>query len=273
MNPSDVSIEVFLTPDQIRARVSELAEQITRDYAGQELLVVGILNGTILFLADLVREIQLDLHFDFVGLSSYRNSTQSGSLTWTKSLTSSPGARHILVVEDILDTGQTLSAVLQHLINLNPLSIKSCVLLEKMIPRPIPIHADYCGFHIPDRFVVGYGLDLAGQFRNLPYIGICHPKSPIPDSPDSTHHSLLPLTVEIQFWSHFKSITQCQNVRISLPPHSTLADAFHHVCQKFPALQPHSNSCLMAIGNEYKHPSSPLQTNDVISLFPPVQGG
>ncbi len=153
-----------------------LARQIGRDFAGQELVVVSLLSGTVMFLADLIRHISLPLRLDFIGVSSYREGTQSGALVFTKELRLDVRDRDVLLVDDILDTGKTLTKVLSKLRKLRPRRIKVCVLLEKKARRTESVHVDYVGFPIPDKFVVGYGLDFAERYRNLPFIGVLRPE-------------------------------------------------------------------------------------------------
>jgi len=146
-----------------------------RDFTGRELVVVSLLNGTVLFLADLIRNLSLPLRLDFIGISSYGTGTESGELVVTKELRLDVQGRDVLLVDDILDTGKTLVQVLSMLKALNPRQIKICVLLDKPGRRVQEVKADYVGFEIPDVFVVGYGLDFAERFRNLPFIGVLKP--------------------------------------------------------------------------------------------------
>lgn len=175
----DTSIaRVLFDEAAIHRRVREMGERITRDYQGQELLVVGILNGSFVFMADLVRAIDLPLRVDFMAVSSYGDGTRSsGVVRIIKDLNRDIGDRHVLLVEDIVDTGLTLSYLLENLGTRKPLSLKVCALLDKVQARKRPVPVEYAGFTCPDAFVVGYGLDHAGRFRNLPYIGV-----PTPDA-------------------------------------------------------------------------------------------
>jgi hypoxanthine phosphoribosyltransferase len=163
---------ILLTPEQIAARVAELAREITRDFAGRDTVVVAVLNGTILFLSDLLRHIALPLRLDFVGVSSYGSGTTSGELAFTKQTSIDVRSRDVLVVDDILDTGKTLDRVTTHLRQFKPRRLRTCVLLDKKARRQIKIRGDYTGFQIPNEFVVGYGLDFAERYRNLPFIGV-----------------------------------------------------------------------------------------------------
>ena len=139
------------------------------------MVVVSLLNGTVLFLADLIRHLNLPLRLDFIGVSSYGAGTESGELVFTKELRLDVRGRDVLLVDDILDTGKTLSRVLPKLQALKPRRIQTCVLLDKPARRTHDVEADYVGFEIPDFFVVGYGLDFAERYRNLPFVGVLHP--------------------------------------------------------------------------------------------------
>jgi hypoxanthine phosphoribosyltransferase len=167
---------VLIPPALLRKRVKELAREIERDYAGRELVIVPLLTGTILFLADLIRCINIPVRVDFLGVSSYRDGTISRQLVFTKELRLDVKGRDVLVVDDILDTGRTLSAVMQRLKKLRPSSVRICALLDKPTRRQKNVQADYVGFEIPDLFVVGYGLDFAERYRNLPFVGVLHAK-------------------------------------------------------------------------------------------------
>ncbi len=164
---------VLISEEEIQRRVQELGQQLSREYAGRNLLLLGVLKGAVVFLVDLARAIDLPLQMDFMAISSYGASTQSsGVVRILKDLDSAVDGRDILVVEDIIDTGLTLKYILENLAMRNPASVKVCALLVKEKNRPADIGADYVGFRIPDRFVVGYGLDYAELYRNLPYVGI-----------------------------------------------------------------------------------------------------
>lgn len=166
---------VLITKAQLHRRVNSLAAEIERDFAGRELVIVSLLNGTVLFLADLIRRLTLPLRLDFMGVSSYRGSTEARELIFTKELRLDVRGRDLLLVDDILDTGKTLACVLAKLGRLKPKEIKTCVLLDKPSRRLEKVAADYVGFEIPDLFVVGYGLDFAERYRNLPFVGVLHP--------------------------------------------------------------------------------------------------
>jgi len=170
-------IECVLIPAAVlRRRVREIAADVERDYQGRELVIVSLLTGTVLFLADLIRHISLPLRLDFIGVSSYGAGTVSRELVFTKELRLDVKGRDVLLVDDILDTGRTMEAVLARLTDLRPASVKTCVLLDKSARRIVKIEADYVGFRIPNLFVVGYGLDFAERYRNLPFVGVLHPE-------------------------------------------------------------------------------------------------
>jgi hypoxanthine phosphoribosyltransferase len=164
--------EILISEQQIQKRVGELARQIQSDYSDRELVMIALLNGTVMFLADLIRHLELPLRLDFIGVSSYGSGTTSGHLVFTKELKLDVHQRHVLLVDDILDTGHTLNSVIEKLRKLQPATLKSCVLLDKVSRRVESVSAEYVGFEIPDEFVVGYGLDFAERYRNLPFIAV-----------------------------------------------------------------------------------------------------
>lgn len=163
---------VLITEDQIRTRVAELASEINADYAGRDLLVVGILKGSALFLADLIRRISLPCAVDFMCLSSYSGTNSTGQVRLLLDLRQSIEGKDVLVVEDIIDTGLTLSYLLHNLQLRGPRSLEVCAFLDKPDCHKIVIKAKYAGFRIPNHFVVGYGLDYNERYRNLPYVGV-----------------------------------------------------------------------------------------------------
>ena len=163
---------ILIGEQEIAVRVRELAADIERDFDGKDLLVVALLTGTVPFLADLVRHITLPMRLDFMGVSSYGSGITPGELVFTKELRLEARDRDVLLVDDILDTGKTLRAVIDKLNALQPRSLKPCVLLEKISRRAEAITVNYVGFEVPDEFVIGYGLDYAERYRNLPFIGI-----------------------------------------------------------------------------------------------------
>jgi hypoxanthine phosphoribosyltransferase len=165
---------VLITEEQIARRIKILARQIEKDFRGRDLVVVSLLNGTVMFLADLIRHLNLPLRLDFIGVSSYGSGTESGELVFTKELRLDVRGRDVLLIDDILDTGKTMSRVLPKIRALQPRRVKICVLLDKPSRRVEKIRADYVGFTIPDLFVVGYGLDFAERYRNLPFVGVLH---------------------------------------------------------------------------------------------------
>jgi len=166
-------LKVLLTQQQIAKRVAELGAQISRDFEGESVVLIGVLKGATIFLADLARQLKLDATFDFIAVSSYGNSReQSGEVKLMKDVDQSMDGRNIILVEDILDTGLTLTYLKNLLLGHKPKSLKIAALLDKVSRRTQPIHGDYVGFEIPDEFVVGYGLDYAERFRNLPDVCI-----------------------------------------------------------------------------------------------------
>jgi len=166
---------ILITDAQLERRIRQLAREIERDFRGRDFVIASLLNGTVMFLADLIRHLNLPLRLDFIGVSSYHEGTTSGDLVFTKELRLDVRGRDVLLVDDILDTGRTMSRVLPKLRALAPRRIQTCVLLDKPARRTEDIEADYVGFEIPDFFVVGYGLDFAERYRNLPFVGVLHP--------------------------------------------------------------------------------------------------
>jgi hypoxanthine phosphoribosyltransferase len=168
--------DVLITPEQLRVRVAELAAQIDADYADRELLLVGVLKGAVMVMADLARAIRLPVQMDWMAVSSYGSGTQSsGVVRILKDLDSDISDRHVLVVEDIIDSGLTLSWLVGNLESRGPASVRVCVLLRKPMATRIKVDVAYTGFDIDDAFVVGYGLDYAERYRNLPFIGTLAP--------------------------------------------------------------------------------------------------
>ena len=167
----------LISEQEIRGRIAEIGEAITRDYQGQDLMMVGVLKGAVIFMVDLARSINLPLEIDFMATSSYGASTESsGVVRILKDLDRSIEGRNILIVEDIVDSGLTLKYLREILSDRGPRSIRICALLNKAKARKADIHIDYVGFEIPDEFVVGYGLDYAEVYRNLPFIGVLKPE-------------------------------------------------------------------------------------------------
>ncbi|MEN6389900.1 MAG: hypoxanthine phosphoribosyltransferase [Syntrophomonas sp.] len=169
-------MEVLFDREELKNKVAELGSKITEEYRGREVLVVGILKGAFIFMADLIREIQIPLEIDFMDVSSYGISTSSsGEVRIIKDLENSIQDKDVLIVEDIIDTGLTLKYITEILKTRNPRSVKVCCMLDKPSRRKTDIQADYVGFTIPDRFVVGYGLDYAEQYRNYPAVCVLKP--------------------------------------------------------------------------------------------------
>lgn len=168
--------EILFTPEALAQRVKALADQITQDYAGKSPLIVGTLRGSFVFMADLVRQINLPLTVDFLSASSYGSGTESsGQVKLKLDLADDISGRDVLIIEDIVDSGNTLSKLLPELQKRGPASLKVCALLDKPERRVLPFQANYVGFTIPDAFVVGYGLDFDQHYRQLPYIGVLKP--------------------------------------------------------------------------------------------------
>ena len=162
--------KILIDADRIRQRVAELGGEIARDYAGRRLVLVGVLNGAVVFLADLMREIDLPLEMYMMAASSYEGTESTGSVEITKTLDADISGRDVILVEDIVDTGITLQRLLTDLQAEAPASLEVCALLSKPSRRVVEAQAKYIGFDIPDEFVIGYGLDYNQQYRNLPYI-------------------------------------------------------------------------------------------------------
>ncbi len=169
---------VLISEDQIQGRVAELGAQISADFAGRELTLVSVLKGSLPVMADLMRAITIPVQIDLMEVSSYGGTAteSSGLVRILKDLSSSIDGKHVLVVEDIIDTGLTLNYLIRYLRGKNPRSLHICTLLDKPARRLVDIPIDYLGFTIPDQFVVGYGLDYAEHYRNLPYIGVLQPE-------------------------------------------------------------------------------------------------
>ena len=171
-------LQVLVTEEQLKAKVQQLGEQISRDYEGKDLLLVSILKGSVVFMADIMRAIKIPNAIDFMVVSSYggANTTTTGLVKIIKDLDSDLSGKDVLIVEDILDTGVTLSKLKPMLGLRNPASIRIAAILDKPTRRKADIHADYLGFEVPDEFVVGYGLDYDEKYRNLPYVGVLKPE-------------------------------------------------------------------------------------------------
>ncbi len=169
--------EVLFTAEDLEQRVSELGKQITTDYEGRELLVIGVLKGANVFLGDLIRHIDLPMEIDFIAAASYGNSTESsGVVRLLKDLDYPIENRHVLLIEDLIDTGLTLHYLAENLKARLPASFRICTLLDKPERRKVAMEVDYKGFDIPDEFIVGYGIDFSQKYRNLPYIATLKPE-------------------------------------------------------------------------------------------------
>ena len=167
---------VLLSEEQLRQRVRELGEEISKEYAGKEILMIGVLRGAVMFLADLARAITVPVMIDFMAVSSYGTSTSSsGIVRILKDLDEEVAGKHVLIVEDIIDSGLTLSYLVDNIKSRQPASVRICTLLNKPERRKVDLEVNYNGFVVPDEFVVGYGLDYAEKYRNVPFIGILKP--------------------------------------------------------------------------------------------------
>jgi len=173
----DDILKVLVSEEELKRKTAELGGQISRDYEGKNLLLVSVLKGSVVFMADLMRAIELPLHLDFLSVSSYGGGVKtSGVVKILKDLDNPIENYDLLIVEDILDSGLTLSYIMELLQGRGPKSIKICTLLDKPARRKVPVYPAYKGFEVPDEFVVGYGLDYNEKYRNLPYIGILKPE-------------------------------------------------------------------------------------------------
>lgn len=171
--------KVLLSEEQIKARIREMAEVLNREYADKNPLVVGVLKGVVIFYADMIREFKFPCQMDFMWISSYAGTTSTGQMIVKKDVSADITGRHVLILEDIFDTGRSLDFTYHHLMSKNPASVKICTLLDKPERRDpaVTVTADYTGFVIPNEFVVGYGLDFNEHYRNLPYVGVLKPEA------------------------------------------------------------------------------------------------
>jgi len=170
-------LKVLLTREQLEKRVKELGEELTEKFDGEEPIFIGVLKGSFIFMADLIRNVDLKCSMDFMAVSSYGNgTTSSGEVKINKDLNEDIAGRHVVIVEDILDSGVTLNYLCGYLKNRKPASITLVTLLDKPARRKSPVKADFVGFEVPDEFVVGYGLDYAEKYRNLPFVGVLRPE-------------------------------------------------------------------------------------------------
>lgn len=170
--------EVLISEEQIRQRIAELGEELTAEYAGKNPLIVGVLKGVVVFYADMVRQIRVPCEMDFMWISSYQGSNSTGNMIVKRDVAADIRGRHVLILEDIYDTGNSLDFTYRHLLSKEPASLKICTLLDKPERRKpgITLKPDYVGFTVPNAFVVGYGLDYNEQYRNLPFVGILKPE-------------------------------------------------------------------------------------------------
>ena len=171
--------EILLTEEQIKARIEELGQELTRDYEGKDPVIVGVLKGVVVFYADMIRKINVPCQMDFMWISSYAGTESTGNMIVRRDVSVDIKGRHVLILEDIFDTGNSLDFTVKHLLAKEPASLKVCTLLDKPAGRRpgITLQADYVGFTIPKAFVVGYGLDFDEYYRNLPYVGILKPEA------------------------------------------------------------------------------------------------
>ena len=170
--------EILLTEEQIKTRIAELGKELTADYAGKDPIIVGVLKGVVVFYADMIREIRTHCQMDFMWISSYAGTNSTGKMEVKRDISSDIRGRHVLILEDIYDTGNSLDFTYRHLMSREPSSLKICTLLDKPERRRpgITLKPDYVGFTIPNAFVVGYGLDYNEHYRNLPYVGVLKPE-------------------------------------------------------------------------------------------------
>ncbi len=172
-------LKVLLTEEQIKARIAEMGAEISREYEGKDPVVLGVLKGVVVFYADMIRQITVPCQLDFMCLSSYQGTKSSGNMIVKQDMSVDVSGRHVLILEDIYDTGSSLNYTYHHLMSKNPASVKICTLLDKPERRKpgITLVPDYVGFTIPNEFVVGYGLDFNEHYRNLPYVGVLKPEA------------------------------------------------------------------------------------------------
>ena len=170
---------ILLTEEQIQTRIRELGEILSAEYAGKDPVVVGVLKGVVVFYADMIRQIKVPCQMDFMWISSYAGTNSTGNMQVRRDVSADIKGRHVLILEDIFDTGNSLDFTYKHLLSKEPASLKICTLLDKPERRQegITLEADYVGFTIPNEFVVGYGLDFNEHYRNLPYVGVLKPEA------------------------------------------------------------------------------------------------
>ena len=172
-------LKVLITEEQIRQRISELGQELTRDYQDKDPVIVGVLKGVVVFYADMIRQIKAPCQMDFMWISSYAGTTSTGNMEVKRDISSDIKGRHVLILEDIYDTGNSLDFTYRHLLAKEPASLKICTFLDKPARRKsgITLKPDYVGYTVPNEFVVGYGLDYNEHYRNLPYMGVLKPEA------------------------------------------------------------------------------------------------
>ena len=172
-------LEVLLTEEQIKARIKELGAILSEEYAGKDPVVVGVLKGVVVFYADMIRELNVHCQIDFMWISSYAGTNSTGTMQVKRDVSVDIKGRHVLILEDIFDTGHSLDFTYHHLLSKEPASLKICTLLDKPSRRDprVTLQPDYVGFTVPNAFVVGYGLDYNEHYRNLPYVGVLKPEA------------------------------------------------------------------------------------------------
>lgn len=167
---------ILISEEELKAKVAEMGQKISRDFEGKDPIFVGVLKGCFIFMADLMRNVDINCSMDFMAVSSYSGTTSTGAVKINKDLSEDIEGRHVIIVEDILDSGVTLNYLKNYLVGRNPASISIATLMDKPARRKAPVYADYFCFEVPDAFVVGYGLDYNERYRNLPYIGVLKPE-------------------------------------------------------------------------------------------------
>jgi len=178
VRPSETDVEsILLSPEQIQERVAQMGAQISKDYQGKDPVFISVLVGAVMFTADLLRHVTVPCSLDFMAISSYgKTSRSSGVVRVMKDLDEPIESRHVIIIEDIIDTGLTLNYLLDNIRNRNVASVKVAALLDKPSRRLTDVHVDYIGFEVPDEFVIGYGLDFAQRYRNFPFVGVLRPE-------------------------------------------------------------------------------------------------
>ena len=172
-------LKVLISEEELRTRIAQLGEELTRDYAGKDPVILGVLKGVVVFYADMIRQIRVPCQMDFMCLSSYHGTQSTGNMVVRQDMSVDVSGRHVLILEDIFDTGTSLDYTYHHVLSKKPASVRICTLLDKPERRKpgITLVPDYVGFTIPNEFVVGYGLDFNEHYRNLPYVGVLKPEA------------------------------------------------------------------------------------------------